>query len=827
MDINKIITDNPIVDNLIYYVKILGFESITKDQNLALKYETVDSLRRSDLYLSTVEGSITFDMYTYNKEILTRSGVPEYLIMDCIRDPHKIPFNLRDMAFKNMKEYTLNNYIELNNYYRMLNGKSDLNSEKLYIDPEDYNISMEDIDFNKPVDEFSEYEIKILESMGIINILKEDYPELKYLNFLGGNSIPYHISRRTERFGLLRVPYINIPEITSKWKSMYETNRVYTLKTIYSDAFKYNNNYYDNFIQLFIKIQTIVSMVIDLPDYLIRKEFFDIKSIKYMFESNGIEFFEEIPLKYQISMMKNLNTLIKFKSTTKNMIDICSLFGFDNIEIFKYYLLKDRNVDINGDYTFIYKQVEDPSNPELMIDVLDDEENYTLRFIKVPIEEMLDDYVRDPGSIIGYDELTTDDQYWNGDKDPSLVKAEILKKEFNIERSKYISIDSIYEMSNLSFELSYFFNILFESNMKVQLQIQVPFIDANASFKLLDIIFYLYLLMYEQNGIVDDIMDTTSKVLHIKGFNFKANLGEIATWLAKQGKTLADIGIEGFNNQSNIVSYSQLLEIYTTNRDIHNHLIEQMHSADNIEIYNIYKTIYDALMVTTMNNSIFELDNGIIAPTYTDYFAEKNIILYNHIKYIRSLANNEKENYISETISAIIEALEENMDTSTQFSFIFSNIPQLSSELIKGYIYKVINFFKSYKVDFTSINIIYKFDDKIDNKIQIIDNAYIGIVNFLKSNIYTNNDLLKTLRIKYDIKSIYELDERIIKTLVTYSSKELVEIKDYVIFLINILQKDLEQSYQYNDDNDIKSKLILNDNGLDIFDHVYIYQTSN
>lgn len=827
MDINKIITDNPIMDNLIYYVKILAFETITKDQNEALKYETIESLRDADLYLSTIEGSSTFDMYQYNRDVIIRSGVPEYLVLDCIRDPYKIPLNLRDITFKNIKEYTIDNYIELNNYYRMLNGKPNINSEKLYIDPIEYDIYVEDIDFTKSIDEFSDYEIKILESLDIIKILREEYPELRYINFLGGNGIPYHISRRTEGFGLLRVPYINIPEITSKWKSMYENNRVYTLKTIYSDAFKYNNDYYDNFIQLFIKVQTIVSMVVDLPDYLIRKEFFDIRSIKYMFESNGIEFFEEIPLKYQISMIKNLNTLIKFKSTTKNMIDICSLFGFDNIEIFKYYLLRDRNIDENGDYTFIYKDIEDPSDPDKTISVLDDEENYTLKFIKVPIEEMLDDYVREPGNLIGYDELTVEDQYWNGDKDPGLVKSEILKREFNIERSKYISIDSIYEMSNLSFELSYFFNILFNSDMKILLQLQIPFIDANASFKLVDIIFYLYLLMYEQNGISDDILDTTSKVLHVKGFNFKANLGEIATWLAKQEKTLAEMGIDKFNTQTNVVSYNQLLEIYTTNRDIYKHLIDQMYNADNIEIYNIYKKIYDSLMVTTMNNSIFKLEDGEIAPTYTDYFKEKNAILYNHILYIRTLPDKERDNYISETISSIIEILEDNMDTSTEFSFIFSNIPQMSSELIKGYIYKVINFFKSYKVDFTSINIIYKFDDKMDNRIQIIDNVYIGIVNFLKSNIYTNKDLLKSLIISLKPKDQYELSEKFIKMLTKYSLKDLSSITDYHKLLLSLLKSDSEELYHYNDRDNVKSKLNLNDKGLDIYDHVYIYKTSN
>ena len=46
------------------------------------------------------------------------------------------------------------------------------------------------------------------------------------------------------------------------------------------------------------------------------------------------------------------------------MIDICSLFGFDEVEIFRYYLLKDRrlmpdmdNDKTNDHYQFHYKTI--------------------------------------------------------------------------------------------------------------------------------------------------------------------------------------------------------------------------------------------------------------------------------------------------------------------------------------------------------------------------------------------------------------------------------------------------------------------------------------
>ena len=45
----------------------------------------------------------------------------------------------------------------------------------------------------------------------------------------------------------------------------------------------------------------------------------------------------------------------KYKSTAKCMVEICSLFGFDSVNIFKYYMLKDRNIDpITNEYVFNY-----------------------------------------------------------------------------------------------------------------------------------------------------------------------------------------------------------------------------------------------------------------------------------------------------------------------------------------------------------------------------------------------------------------------------------------------------------------------------------------
>ena len=52
-----------------------------------------------------------------------------------------------------------------------------------------------------------------------------------------------------------------------------------------------------------------------------------------------------------MNFVSNINRLIKFKSTDQNIVDICSLFGFKSLKLFKYYILKDRTCK-NGEYSY-------------------------------------------------------------------------------------------------------------------------------------------------------------------------------------------------------------------------------------------------------------------------------------------------------------------------------------------------------------------------------------------------------------------------------------------------------------------------------------------
>ena len=758
MNIDNIKTDKvPILDELVYNLKKLVYSSTIKREDIAQKYETVESERQGNIYISSILNRCTINSFIIEYRDLYTVGYPEHLIKEALEDKSTILYDFRQAIVDYKEKQFIDNYNELNNYYRSLNGLPDLGDPGIKIDSTYLPDRLKGtIDFNLYLHEMDVNTLDVLYAFEVIDRVKLENPTKKYLDHMGSRRISIYDARTANNFDLLYTTNDCPSLVTSKFREKYELSKEYVKKVNYKEAYKIESDYYDSFIATQIIIQTIKDTILEIPNFIIRRDFFDIRTIQLMFESNGIDFFEEIPMRYQLAMVKNLNRLIKFKSTTTNIIDICSLFGFDNIEVFKYYLLRIRKKDITGRYQIYYKK-DDKGN-----DVLDYEANYDLKFLKVPIKEEADNYIRDENSIYDYDEIVEEDKYWNGNLSHDYVKRKILEKEFNYVQSKYISIDTVYSLTELTFQMCYFYNILFDKyKFEEMLQIRVPTIDGYAKFNFTNLICYLYALMYEYNGIVDDIMQMPEQVLSIRGFNFKADMAELSSYVKEKGFTLEELGVSDFQIlSSGILSYNQLMEVYLKNKKIHDHLVDQMTHADNHKIYSIYKHIYDALMIIEFNQDFFKDKDGNIATTYTDFLKDKDLILYYSIITVRNIDNHKvKQSKITELIDASIYAIEEYIN-GDEFKFIFSNMPTASSEAVKKYIYKVVNFFKSYKITIYGINTIYIMDDKLENRIKMIDDVLITRV-LNKSTVIETISKLKKFDSILTKKEKIELQEQL------------------------------------------------------------------
>src|SRR5574344_2284432 len=127
LTIKRLYTENPFVDSLLYYSKLLAYNTVIKLDKEANNAETVESIKRSDLYIISYEGRGEYALYTYTEDILKLSSIPAINITAWANDNSKIPSKYHDELTKIAQKYYIDNYIEENNYYRMITGKPNLN----------------------------------------------------------------------------------------------------------------------------------------------------------------------------------------------------------------------------------------------------------------------------------------------------------------------------------------------------------------------------------------------------------------------------------------------------------------------------------------------------------------------------------------------------------------------------------------------------------------------------------------------------------------------------------------------------------------------------
>ena len=298
-------TDNPYIDLIVNCTKILGMNAVIKNENQALHYEDIRS--------STAAGDLI--KYKEGHWDVVKNG-----------------------------PYNEDGYMEWNSYYRMLNGLPpaySLNDEKAYFAATGYDESIyEDtglayvipelyeryfIDMGdykeelagKYLHELDGEELAVIIADGTLDQIKSDYESdshYQYIYHLGDKRVDYYTARKAVNFSLLYLPSLNTFDIIeNKFRRMYDRNRQYTMATVYSEAYRFMSYHYDAFIQILIIIQTMVDMISEVQEYIINKDVFDSRTIRYLFESYGIEYYKEIPVKYQIRIIKNVNKLLKYK----------------------------------------------------------------------------------------------------------------------------------------------------------------------------------------------------------------------------------------------------------------------------------------------------------------------------------------------------------------------------------------------------------------------------------------------------------------------------------------------------------------------------------
>ena len=130
----KTITENPFVDNILYYSKLMALNCTVKDEEEALSQETAESLRRRELLISSIEKTSTYEVYDSIPKEIIEKYVPIKTNLDIYaEDIESLKIYMNSYSLHKRTEIlnnlsTLARAIYINHYdimmeYRNLNGK--------------------------------------------------------------------------------------------------------------------------------------------------------------------------------------------------------------------------------------------------------------------------------------------------------------------------------------------------------------------------------------------------------------------------------------------------------------------------------------------------------------------------------------------------------------------------------------------------------------------------------------------------------------------------------------------------------------------------------
>jgi len=743
-------TQSVVLDN----IKTILENSIIKLSADASKYETIDILRSAEKYLNAKQELDRFESHPlYEPSVIAKAGITDKeKIYNYHENKYLIPRNKRDLVLKYKRELIIKEYEEQNDYYRELIGRPPIDedeSEFIYLT--ESQMKFYDIDEIRPIHDYPSEIISKLERK-IIPDLIEQYPEKTYLKHMGSKAVDLVTARTAKNFQIIYFDSDIDKMFIDKFFETYNICRDYYISVIYNSDLRSVYDYYDNFIAMNIMMMTIQRFVIDIIQMSVDRDFFDLMSIKKMFNVYGIPFFESLPLDYQRIIIKHLNIMVRTKSTDQCLYDIANTLMYERISVYKYFLVKERLMDENDIPIEATKTIinEDGTTSEAP----DYEKIYDVYFQSTDIMDNNTILaIEDKSNRYEYKEVTEEDELWWDDAD---LKKELYEREFNYIDTKYIGISISYNLTKILYESIYFLNMLIDNkDIKTNIDDRLFNDDAmhegtdylyikleritDTPISIFDSIVILAALLCKKNSMKGNILVKPAQILSVLGFNFEANFDLINKKIRENPRIFKNQEITKYLNLLNIQSVEDINTLYTNFKNFANFCIEQMNTTDDVKVFRAYQDLYKTLMIKKETTKAFKMNNGLVAITYMEYVRDK-------LPYIADYIDSLEKDECGVIIEHILGKLNELIPSLTYLSTlngVNNNIVDCIIELIK--------FFKSYTVDLRNLNVVYIFDDPYWNRIRTVENVDLHVkiqprekpleyndINFISSNYNIN-----------------------------------------------------------------------------------------
>lgn len=756
-------------------------------QSLVIKYpdqveanETPKTRENGDHYLIAYYMRDNYTMYEYSVEDYIELGITD---LDEINKYRSDPSLLQPKARQNAllairRKRLLREYEEGNNYYRMLYGYPNVeDTEYFYVTPElseKYKIPT-DIPIHELGDKLGNYYVSCLESEGYIKELTEQYPEKKYLNFLGRKRIPIERSRNAKSFGILYLDQDDIMESTYReFTRCYEKCRIYFMSCIYVYQYRTLIPYYDNFIALCIYIMAVQQLSMAGIRNSMDREFYDEYMVRLVYDTYGVPFFSRVDQATQKLIVQNINLLVQRKATNKVFLDIASILGFNEISIYQYYLIRRQRFDKNG-RPVIAKKTQVNINTGKEEEVYDEEAMYSIFFQKVDIrEENVADALTDSLNRVEYADLTYYDPLWWEDDE---LHSELYKTSYNYMESKYFGVTIPYRLTELLLQSTILLRMIKEKEPELlNVGVQLPKITTKEINISMVVVLFLALMSkkLKVSGIIttlpsrlihileitDQVINKETDELEVLQFDFDAFSPEkvdetmsilrdilsrreyrvvnghdvdlredgtqdtyAPTHMIQWKLNTEDLDeLEGYINNLRIPNGSKkdkvdaLNKIYENIEAIYYFLSYQMSLTTDMKDYEAIKKFYDVAFYSKETADMYKItdEDGVerAAETFEEYLYYKDIDLYQFVQDV-------DEDKIYEYLDHIIYKLEEYIH-HVDYLYVLNSDYSPLAELLQ----LLLTFFKSYILDFVQMTSLMIIDWDLENTVRFFDDPH-------------------------------------------------------------------------------------------------------
>ena len=480
--------------------------------------ETMESKEKADRYICALNGVDTFYQYAdYSTEEYMKAGITdENAIKYYKANRYEVPTEFQSKLLVLRRERELNEYVETNNYYRMLIGLPDLEDKDYIYVPKDlceeFNIP-EDMPVHEIADKLGKYYITLLNSVGFFDDIVAKYPEKEYLKHVGKNKITLSYARNAKNFAILSVDQEGIMESTYReFIRSYEKARIYFMSTIYTYELRGVIPYYENLIALCIFIMAIQQVSVRSIKNATEREFYDEYMVKLLYETYGLPYFSKVDEDTQKQICQNLNLLIQNKATNKVILDIASILGFSDISIYQYYLIKEQNFDDKG-RPIIKKKKQVNTGTGKIEEIYDQEAMKNIYFQKVDLKtENIKEALTDPVNRVEYSEVTYYDPFWWEDDD---LHSEIWDESYNYLETKYLGATIPYRLTELIFQSVVLLRMILDKKSEFSdITLDLPKI-TDKPVSLPDTVALFCALICKKMGISGQILTLPSKIAHV------------------------------------------------------------------------------------------------------------------------------------------------------------------------------------------------------------------------------------------------------------------------------------------------------------------------